>query len=166
MKKEEKLAELEKRIEAISNELLELVPEGSPMFPVILYTDSTNHHLISAMSDIRVLIKHYQDPTPKSAITTKPVPKPKPVIEIKGFTEIDASRVARKIGWEMEACYELLRAATNQEGRVVLVSNDGMFDDGVETFEVGIVIDSIGDYKNHTGLTREEADKIFESYLN
>jgi hypothetical protein len=81
------------------------------------------------------------------------------------FIEIDANQVARKIGWEMEACYELLRAAKNSEGKMVLVSNDGMFDDYVETFEVGIILDKTGDFKNHDRLTREEADKIFASYL-
>jgi hypothetical protein len=48
---------------------------------------------------------------------------------------------------------------------MVLVSNNGMFDDEVETFEVGITIDKTGDFKNHDGLTREEADEIFASYL-
>jgi|LakMenE01Jun11ns_1017448.scaffolds.fasta_scaffold9593136_2 hypothetical protein len=81
------------------------------------------------------------------------------------FIEISANQVAGKVGWEMEACYELLRAATNQEGQMVLVSNNGMFDDEVETFEVGITIDKTGDFKNHDGLTREEADEIFASYL-
>ena len=81
------------------------------------------------------------------------------------FIEIDANQVARKIGWEMEACYELLRAAKNSEGKMVLVSNDGMFEDYVETFEVGIILDKTGDFKNHDRLTREEADKIFASYL-
>jgi hypothetical protein len=81
------------------------------------------------------------------------------------FIEISANQVARKIGWEMEACYELLRAARNSEGKMVLVSNNGMFDDEVETFEVGIILDKTGDFKNHDRLTREEADKIFASYL-
>ena len=81
------------------------------------------------------------------------------------FIEIDANQVARKIGWEMEACYELLRAARNSEGRMVLVSNNGMFDDEVETFEVGVILDKTGDFKNHDRLTREEADEIFASYL-
>jgi hypothetical protein len=48
---------------------------------------------------------------------------------------------------------------------MVLVSNNGMFDDEVETFEVGIILDKTGDFKNHDRLTREEADKIFASYL-
>jgi hypothetical protein len=81
------------------------------------------------------------------------------------FIEIDSNQVARKVGWEMEACYELLRAAESSEGQMVLVSNDGMFSDGVETFEVGISMHATGDFKNHEGLTREEADRIFESYL-
>ena len=81
------------------------------------------------------------------------------------FIEISANQVARKVGWEMEACYELLRAARNSEGQMVLVSNNGMFNDEVETFEVGISIDKTGDFKNHDCLTREEADRIFESYL-
>lgn len=81
------------------------------------------------------------------------------------FIEISANQVARKVGWEMEACYELLRAARNSEGQMVLVSNNGMFNDEVETFEVGISIGKTGDFKNHDCLTREEADRIFESYL-
>lgn len=81
------------------------------------------------------------------------------------FVEIDANSVARKVGWEMEACYELLRAARNSEGQMVLVSNNGMFDDNIETFEVGISLDKTGDFKNHANLTREEADHVFESYL-
>jgi hypothetical protein len=72
---------------------------------------------------------------------------------------------ARKVGWEMEACYELERAAESSEGQMVLVSNNGMFDDDVETFEVGISMNATGDFKNHEGLTKEEATKIFESYL-
>lgn len=81
------------------------------------------------------------------------------------FVEINAASVARKVGWEMEACYEILRAAKSSEGQLVLVSNNGMFDDDIESFEVVIIMDSIGDFKNHSGLTREEADRIFESYL-
>ena len=72
---------------------------------------------------------------------------------------------ARKVGWEMEACYELERAAESSEGQMVLVSNNGVFDDDVETFEVGISMNATGDFKNHEGLTKEEATKIFESYL-
>ena len=72
---------------------------------------------------------------------------------------------ARKVGWEMEACYELERAAESSEGQMVLVSNNGMFDDDVETFEVGISMNATGDFKNHEGLTKDEAIKIFESYL-
>lgn len=70
-----------------------------------------------------------------------------------------------RIGWEMEACYRLLRAAENSEGQMVLVSNDGMFADRVETFEVGIWINSTAEHTSHEGLTREEAERIFESYL-
>lgn len=81
------------------------------------------------------------------------------------FVEIDARQVAGKVGWEMEACYELLRAAESPVATLALVKNDGMFDDGVETFEVSIVMNASGDYKNHAGLTREEAERIFESYL-
>ena len=73
---------------------------------------------------------------------------------------------AGKVGWEMEACYELERAAENAEGQMVLVSNNGMFDDAAEgTFEVGISMNATGDFKNHEGLTKDEATKIFESYL-
>ncbi len=82
---------------------------------------------------------------------------------MKKFKEVFG--MANKVGWEMEACYKLERAAENEEGQVVLVFNNGMFDNDVETFEVGISMDATGDFKNHEGLTKEEATKIFESYL-
>jgi hypothetical protein len=72
---------------------------------------------------------------------------------------------ARKVGWEMEACYELERAAESSEGQMVLVFNNGMFNDDVETYEVGISMYKTGDFRNHPELTKEEAVKIFESYL-
>jgi hypothetical protein len=77
---------------------------------------------------------------------------------------------ARKVGWEMEACYELERAAESSEGQMVLVSNNGMFDKpGYQategTYEVIMWTYADGDSKNHAGLTKDDAVKIFESYL-
>ena len=40
-----------------------------------------------------------------------------------------------------------------------------MFNDDVETYEVGISMYKTGDFRNHPELTKEEAVKIFESYL-
>jgi hypothetical protein len=40
-----------------------------------------------------------------------------------------------------------------------------MFNDDVETYEVGISMHKTGDFRNHPELTKEEAVKIFESYL-
>ena len=82
---------------------------------------------------------------------------------MKKFIEVFGR--SRKIGWEMEACYELERAAENAEGQMVLVLNDGMFNNNVETYEVGISMYATGDFKNHPELTKDEATKIFESYL-
>jgi hypothetical protein len=89
---------------------------------------------------------------------------------MKKFVEIDANQVRSKVGWEMEACFELKRAAESPEGQMVLVYNNGMFDKpGHEpekgTYEVGISMDATGDFKDHKGLTKKEADQIFESYL-
>ena len=77
--------------------------------------------------------------------------------------------MARKVGWEMEACYELERAAEHSEGQLVLVFNNGMLDkNGYKakgTYEVMMWTYNANDSKNHAGLTKLEATKIFESYL-
>ena len=161
MKKEERLRTLESKINDIIDELWQIIPETPrPNDMYIINTqDRVTHNLMTAAAYVRDLINRY-DP-PKKEVK----PKPKHATAIKKFDEIDASKVARKVGWEMEACYELLRAAESSEGQMVLVSNDGMFSDGIETFEVGITMHATGDFKNHEGLTREEADKIFEGYL-
>jgi hypothetical protein len=83
---------------------------------------------------------------------------------MKKFVEVKG--MIGKIGWETEACYEVLRTAENEEGRLILVENNGMFDESAEgTCEVSISLHATGDFKNFDCLTREEADKIFESYL-
>ena len=85
------------------------------------------------------------------------------------FKEIDARQVAGKIGWEMEACFDLERAATNSEGRLILTRNNGILDKpgykAKGTYEVGIVNDATGDFSLEEGLTKKEAVRIFESYL-
>ena len=85
------------------------------------------------------------------------------------FKEIDASKVAGKIGWEMEACFDLERAATNPEGRLILTRNNGILDKpgykAKGTYEVSIIKDATGDFSMEEGLTKKEAVKIFESRL-
>jgi hypothetical protein len=73
---------------------------------------------------------------------------------------------ASKVGWETEACYKLERAAESSAGQMMLVSNNGMFDKAaVGTYEVAISAYATGDFRNHEGLTKDEANRIFESYL-
>jgi hypothetical protein len=85
------------------------------------------------------------------------------------FVEIDAATVSGKVGWEMEACFELKRAATNSKGQMLLTFNNGKFDGpGYEakgTYAVSIILDATGDFSNHEFLTKEEADELFERHL-
>ena len=85
------------------------------------------------------------------------------------FVEIDAASVSGKVGWEMEACFELKRAATNSEGQMVLTFNNGKLDGpdyaAKGTYSVGIILDTAGDFSNREFLTKEEADELFESHL-
>ena len=71
-----------------------------------------------------------------------------------------------KVGWEMEACYELERTAESEVGQMVLVRNNGMFGDGYDgTYEVMIGTYAGGDESCSFGLTKDEATAMFESHL-
>lgn len=71
-----------------------------------------------------------------------------------------------RVGWEMEACFELERTAESEEGQMVLVMNNGMFGEAeAGTYEVMIGSHHEGDGDHWFGLTKEEAVKIFESRL-
>jgi hypothetical protein len=71
-----------------------------------------------------------------------------------------------KVGWEMEACYELERTAVSEVGQMVLVRNNGMFGE-VEagTYEVMIGTCDGVEESCSFGLTKEEATSLFESHL-
>ena len=82
------------------------------------------------------------------------------------FVEIDAREVEGKVGWEMEAGYELIRAAESRDGHMILVYNTGILDPSTEgTYEVGIMYNTIGDYKNYDGLSSKEANMLFDGRL-